>query len=384
MSDFEKLGGKLDEISTKIRDYEKSNQAVKDIAEKGLDSVKAELDAQKKQLQAFADKAKQIESASKCDPSLLAARAVGEFIVKKAAGTGTAAAGGAVVDDEVLRIIQTAQNQFGVVRQIFGSEIIPMATDTLTIPVDVFEVSGVSGTGNTPTPASTSENAAITESADATLGQLTLTASKYATLNYISNELISDSFVDFVGAYLLPKIARQMAKKEDQIVLVDGLLASSSIREMVLDSGATSFMDTTFDDLFFVEDEIVSDALSGAEFLLHRSLVNVLRSLKGTNGQYLWTPAAAGEPASIAGYPYMRAEVMPTRLAASQADTSFMLFGDIKLGCKVGEVGQRTIRTSEEYRFNQDQLAVRMTERFAWNTDANIGRAICKITTAAE
>lgn len=383
MSDFEKLLGKLDEVDAKLNDYSKSSQAAKDVAEKGVADVRAELEANKKQLQAIAEKAAALDKKRIEDPDRVAARALGEFIVKRAAGTASAAAGGAVVDDEVLRIIQSAQNQYGAVRSIFGGEIIPMVTDTLTIPVDTFEVSGVSGTGNVPTPAATSENAAITESADATLAQITLTAKKYATLNYISNELISDAFVDFVGAYLLPKIARQMAKIEDEVVLVNGLLASSNVQELVLDSGSTVFADLSFDDLFLAEDKVVSDALARGEFYLHRSIVNILRSKKGSDGQYLWTPAASGEPANIAGYQYMRVESMPTRLDASQGDTSFALFGDLRLGCKVGEVGQRSIKTSEEYRFNQDQLAVRMTERFAWNTNANIGRAICKISTAA-
>ena len=44
---------------------------------------------------------------------------------------------------------------------------------------------------------------------------------------------------------------------------------------------------------------------------------------------------------------------------------------------------QRRIVASKDFRFDYDQTAIRMTFRFAYSTNANIGRALCRLVTAA-
>lgn len=73
---------------------------------------------------------------------------------------------------------------------------------------------------------------------------------------------------------------------------------------------------------------------------------------------------------------------MPAK-SSTAAGTGFILFGDITKGCVVGERKDRKIVTSQDYHFNYDQTAVRMTWRFAFGTNSNIGRALCKLKTAA-
>lgn len=367
---------KLDAVEDNIKDFIASHAAEKEAAEKGVEVLKSEIEEMRKQNQELAEQVKRVPVEI---TEREVTRAYGELIIK-AASEGTDSAGGYVVEDEQDRMIRSIQNQYGVAETLYGSAIVPMASDVLNVPVDTFEVSGVSGTGNVPTPAATSENAAITESADAELSQVTLTAQKYATLNYISNELLDDAFVDYLGGYLLPKVARQSAKIEDGVILVDGFLASSNVQEVVIGGDSFGAMDS--DDLLDMQDAIADDAVNMGRYISNRTVINLVRKLKGTDGHPIWTPIASDAPPAIHGFPYTFATRMPAKTATAPS-TSFMLFGDAAMASVFGRRLGRRVTTSTDYRFNQDQVAVRNIFRIAWNDNANLGYGMCKLTTTA-
>ena len=383
MSDVEKLMGKLDAVETSLDEFKKSHNAQKEADAKGVEKLQTEIAEMRTQNQEFAELAKKgipREARDIC-------ASLGETVIKsfldpkgKAASEGTDTAGGYVVEDDVRHDILSAQNQYGLVRKLFGAAVYPMKSDVTTVPVDSFEESG-----NMPVPAAVSENAQISESDDAVLDQVTLTAAKQATLNYISQELMDDSFVDFLGAYLMPKLARQASKREDTIVFTTastGLLNTSNVQVKDMDSGDTAFQNITIDYLTDMEDEVVDDALEMGRYIMHRSILSIVRKLKGDDGQYLWAAAAAGEPPTIGGYEYEKGSIFPAK-SASAVSTGFVLFGDITKGCVVGERKERRIETSKDFRFDYDQVAVRMIFRFAYSSNANIGRAISVLKTAA-
>lgn len=376
MSDMEKVFGALDRIEAATKDFEKSSKAEVEAAQKGIEKLTVEIAEVRKQNQELAEVAKRQKSLGKDESAVY--KGFGEMILK-AASEGTAADGGYLVADEWNTQIKSVQNEYGIVRQL--CDVMPMSTDYLLAPVDSTEETS----GNVPVPAATSENGAITESDDAQLDQVALTAQKYATLNYMSNELLDDAFVDYIGAYYLPKIARQAAKIEDQVVFSassTGLLNSTNVPSVVLDAGKDSFADVDFDALQEAIDTVYDGALNNAKFIGHRSVIGILRMLKGTDGQLLWAPAGAGTPSSVLGYDFMRANVFPAR-SSTNASTAFILFGDPRMGCVCGERLNRRIVTDSSVRFNYDQTAIRMTFRFAFNTNANIGHALCRIVTAA-
>lgn len=386
MSEISDLMAKLDAVETNLNTFTQSHAAQVEANKTGLDAMTAQLQEMRTQNQEFAELARR--GIPKGEREIYAA--LGALVIKsvrepvvKAASEGTDTAGGYLVEDDVRHNILSVQQQYGLVRQLFGANIYPMSSDVMTVPVDTYEETS----GNTPEPAATSENAAITESDDAVLAQVSLTAQKYATLNYVSQELIDDAFVAFIGAYLTPKLARRASRIEDVVVFAaatTGLLNSSNVLSIVMDGGDIDFQNINFDYLVDLEGEVVDDALSGdARYIAHRTIINLLRKLKGNDGQYIWTPAAAAEPATINGYPYSRCSVAPAK-SASAVSTGFALFGDVTQGCVVGERLERRINTSEHFRFNYDQIAVRMTFRFALGTNANIGRALCRLVTAAE
>lgn len=383
MSEQDKLLTRLDEIDSGIKEYQKTSKAEIDVAKNGVEEVKKHMDAQAKQIQDIALLVKNgISKGERELSSEMGALIIKAFRepVKRAASEGTDGAGGYLVNDDLRTNILSVQNQYGLARKVFAGAIYPMASDVTKVPVDTFEESGT-----VPVPEATSENAAISESDDADLSQVSLTAQKYATLNYISQELLDDSFVSYVGAYLTPKLARQAAKIEDGVVFTaasTGLMNTTNVQSVSLESGDTSFADVTFDKLTDMQDAVVDDALASGFYLAHRSIINKLRKLKGSDGQYIWTPAAGNEPAMILGYGYDKGTILPS-MGASAAAKGFILFGDPKLGAVFGERLQRRISASEHFRFNYDQVAVRMTFRIALGTNANIGRALCVLKTAA-
>lgn len=376
MSDIDKLMSTLDKIDGDMNDFRKSMAAEVKVAKEGTAKVEGDIAGIQKQLQEFAELAKK-----GIPPEMkTVSRMMGEAVCK-AASEGTDAGGGYTVADELTTEVKSAQNRYGIVRKLFGGEIYPMMSDVTKVPVDTFEDTA----GNAPVPAATSENAAITESDDAALSQVTLTAQKYATLNYVSNELIDDSFIDFLGAYLFPKLARKAANTEDGVVLTaasTGLVNTANIQAITMTSGKTGFGDVTADDLYDMQDEIVDDGLENGIYIMHRSILNILRKQKDTTNNYILTPPVGGEPANLCGYGYEKAAKMPSR-SDTASNTGFMLFGDITKGCVVGERKARQIVTSKDYHFNYDQTAVRMTWRFAFGTNSNIGRALCRLKTAA-
>lgn len=380
MSDnIDKLMSALDKANDSIEDLKKSHAAELEAQKTGTQKLEADLAEQQKELQRFAMMAKRgFECSAERDLYAGFGKQIVDSARGKAASEGTDADGGYLVADEYSTKIKSAQNQYGLVRRVYGADIYPMASDVLKVPVDTYEETS----GNTPVPAATSENAAISESDDAQLGQVTLTAQKYATLNPISNELIDDAFVDYIGAYLMPKLARQASKIEDQVVFTTattGLLNSSNVEAVTMSE--TAFSDINFEYLLDMQDAVVDDALVDGQYIMHRSIVNLLRKQKG-NDNYYWAPAAAGEPPMMVGYGYEKGSIFPAA-SASAVNTGFALFGDVKLGSVFGERLTRSIKVSEHYGFNTDQQYVRMTFRIALGTNSNIGKAIAVLKTAA-
>lgn len=385
MSDnVEKLLSTLDKVNDQMKDYQKSTAAEIAASKEGVDALKAELHGVQKQLQEFAELAKKGIPAEQKS----VARMTGEAIMNsvkgihnKAASEGSNADGGYTVNDELATQIRSAQNSYGIVRQLIGDSIVPMKSDVLKVPVDTFEDTAT----NAPVPATTSENAAITESQDAQLDQVSLTAVKKATLNYVSNELLEDSFVEWLGAYMFPKLARKAAYVEDNYVFntaSTGLLNTGDIQSVILAAGKTDFSDVTFDDLYDMQDEVVDQALGEGKYIMHRSILNILRKKKSAGSGEFMLPLVAGDPPNLCGYPFAKGSIMPARKATA-ISKGFMLFGDMRLGMVFGERRARQIVTDKSFRFNYDQTAIRMTFRIAMGTNANIGRALCVLKTPA-
>ena len=73
--------------------------------------------------------------------------------------------------------------------------------------------------------------------------------------------------------------------------------------------------------------------------------------------------ANGGTPRFL-GYPVELVQVMPTTTANSQVAC---LFGDLRLGSMLGDRRSLTLALSSDYKFAEDQLAIRGTQRIDIN-----------------
>ncbi len=81
---------------------------------------------------------------------------------------------------------------------------------------------------------------------------------------------------------------------------------------------------------------------AGANFVMNRRTVGVLRKFKDADGNYIWQPATtAGQPSSLLGYPVVEVEDMPD----ISANSTSVAFGDFRRGYLiVDRQGVRVLR----------------------------------------
>jgi len=182
------------------------------------------------------------------------------------------------------------------------------------------------------------EAAAITSSKP-TLGVMTLNAKKGAAIVILSKELFNDANVS-IGTYIVNKIAQVKGQAEDiQFFRGTGSpftgVASNShtFGNVVTLTGAASTL--TYQKLLDCVYGIDQNFLSGAKWILHRTVVNVVRGLTDLQQRPLFIDANAGTPAQLMGYPAELIEAMPTSATASNATVAMLgnfqnsLIGDV-------------------------------------------------------
>jgi HK97 family phage major capsid protein len=71
---------------------------------------------------------------------------------------------------------------------------------------------------------------------------------------------------------------------------------------------------------------------------MHRSVRNLVRKLKSNTGEYIYQNPTENAPAMIWGRPVVEVEVLPS-VADSDANTPFVIYGDLKKACLFGYKG---------------------------------------------
>lgn len=294
-----------------------------------------------------------------------------EFVTK-ALAEGSATTGGNLVPEifipELVRIIQLRALMRNLVR------VFPMTTDTSNLPSLT--------TGMTvywP-----SENQEITES-DPAFGQVTLNAKTMAALTGASMELDEDSEIA-LASLLITLFGEAIADEEDRQILVGntdpfvGLTHASSVNQVTMAGGKTSFADVDFNDILDLIDAVTSKAAIGSRFFMHRNILTILRKVRDLNHQYIWAPPAApGEPGTIWGYPYTLSDQMPS-MASDGVSTVFLGFGNPQY-IFLGDRRTFTVAASDHIGFKTNTRFWKVTERIA--VKVGIPAALARIRTAA-
>lgn len=288
---------------------------------------------------------------------------------------GINSAGGFVVPDEFESEIITLREQYGVFRR--NARIVPMGSDVKRLPKRT----------STYVAYFVGEASAITES-QPVLDQIQLTAKKLAVVTTISSELNEDNVVN-LGDEFAGETAYAFSLKEDDcgfngdgtsnfggIVGLNSALTNATFQ--ISDGAATTYAGVTLA-------EISAGLAKLPAWAAQRNNIKIYCPKQVFHGVFERVAATAGNGATMTeiansmtsprflGYPVEFTQVIS---ATQSAGAVYAYIGDLQQGCIMGDRRQQTIAFSDSAlnAFEQDEIAVRATERFDI-VCANVGSA---------
>ena len=268
--------------------------------------------------------------------------------------------------NEVLRIAET---QYGLARRDMFYLPFSGPGNTRTIPT----------LGTSVSTFWTNEGAAK-KSTQPKFSLVTQTLKKLAAIVPMTEEILEDSLIN-LNTLLGQLFAEAIAKEED----IQFFAGTGSPWTGILNTGTLNHVDQasgdvnqlTADDLLDVIDATPTGALNGAKFYFHRSILSVLRKLKGTDGQYILQNPGNGLPPTLWNYPYETSDAFPALADVGTGDP-YILFGNLKQGAIFGDkqairvklLTEATITDTDESTginlAEQDMVALRIVERVGY------------------
>lgn len=283
----------------------------------------------------------------------------------RAASTSSLSGGGAVVPEEMSQAVIDLRNQYGVARQL--CRVIPMASDTLTVPR---RVSGV-------TAYAVGQNQEITDS-DKDWNQVQLTARKWAALSKLPMEYVEDAFIDVAGD-LADEMAYAFAVKEDEAYINgDGTSTYHGIyglRPKIIDGNhaagavhAASNVDTlaeiTNTDLTNALGKIPTYARGNTRILCSPLARDVtFGRLSAASGGTTMTELSGMPRPSYLGRPIFESEAMPN-VSSDLSNVAMLLMGDFAKASTMGDRRGFTVQILTERYAEYDQIGIKATTRF--------------------
>jgi HK97 family phage major capsid protein len=199
-----------------------------------------------------------------------------------------------------------------------------------------------------------------------------MTTKKLGVIVPMTSELVEDSSIG-IANIILTMIAEGIAKEEDRVGfkgkvitggggdVYNGALYDPNVVSYYTAAGKVAFTDITFDDIANLTTMIDSPYLAGAGFKMSRTMFNRVRTLKDTDGHYIWAPPGGTSPGLIWGYPYELLDIMP-QMTDSAANAPAMLFGNMS-GVWLGDRRNLSILSTPIPGFVTDTTHVRALER---------------------
>jgi HK97 family phage major capsid protein len=288
----------------------------------------------------------------------------------KAQTEGVNTTGGFAVPDEFNNDLIDLREMYGVFRQY--ARIRPMSRDRMTIPR---RTGGV-------TAYWVDEGDTITDST-ATGDVVGLTAKKLAALVLASSEVFEDAAID-IGEWIAREIAWAFAQEEDDAGFngdgtstygritgvrqklrdVDGTIAN--IKGLYVGTG-NAYSELTLGDFEGVVGLLPQYAdTPNARWFVHRTFyyqVMVREALEAGGVEMREVIGGQRTPIYL-GYPVVFSQLMPKVEGNSQVCA---LLGDLSLAASFGDRRELSLARSLDYRFANDQVAIRGTERIDIN-----------------
>lgn len=284
----------------------------------------------------------------------------------RAMGEGTGSTGGYLVPEEFATAIIRNVEQYGVARR--NCLIVPMSRDKMSWPKLASSI----------TCYYPGEGTAITAS-DLGVSQVNLSAVKYAALSVLSNELDEDSAIP-VAELTADEFARRFAQAEDtNAFLGDGtstyartvglVNAVGSAGVVTAASGDDTFVEIEYDKFSAAVAKLPSWALPNAKWYMHHSVfLSQLGRVDTTGAPLIKEFFLDGlQRPTFCGLPVEFVNVMPSTSASTQASTACAIVGDLRKGVMLGTRRQLTLARSSEYKFAEDQFALRAIQRIDVN-----------------
>ena len=291
--------------------------------------------------------------------------------ILRAASEGINSAGGVLVPDEMQNEIIILRNEYGLARRALN--VVPMGRDTMSTPK---MVSGL-------TMYFTGEGIAATQS-QAVWTNVRLVAKKASVLTLFSSELDEDAVVS-VGDILTGEIAYAYASGEDNCLFLGDATSTyggmTGLRKIFNDgvgvlagavdaaSGHDTMAEMDAADLARAQGglpQYVYMRGSPTWYCSQTMWANVFERLIGASGGVTKDQASGRTIREYNGYPV---EITPAMLAPAApttdtSDVAMILFGDLNMSASMGDRRGMTIARSTEYKFAEDQIAIKGTERF--------------------
>lgn len=292
-----------------------------------------------------------------------------EFNIK-AHSEGTNTAGGYLVPPEFANDIIDLREQYGVFRRF--AKVVPMMSDTKSIPR---RASGL-------TVYSPGEGVAITESSKG-WDMIQLTAKKFACLALYSSELDEDAMIN-IGDDLAGEIAYAFGNKEDQcgfngdgtstyfgingvrnkLFSVDGTIANIAGLKVATGNAYSEIVLSDFNGVVGLLPQYAETPRAGW-FMSKFFWATIAQKLALAAGGVTASEIIGGaRTPTFLGYPVNISQVLPKSEANSQVAC---LLGDLSLAATFGDRRNMTLAYSTDYKFAEDQLAIRGTQRIDIN-----------------
>lgn len=222
-----------------------------------------------------------------------------------------------------------------------------------------------------PTGTATAEAATFAVS-DPTYSELSLSSFKFGTLVVASSELLADSGIN-LEQFLAKQIGVALGTAVNSVLATGtGTVQPNGIVNgagSAVTGGTPAASGPTFDnliDLVHTVDSLYASRPSTA-FQMRRASIGLVRKLKDTAGNYIYTPASGlGSPDTLLGY----ALIENPYVAAAAVGAKSVIFGAMDY-FYVRQVGGIEIVRSDEAYFTSDQVAWRATVRI----DSGLGNS---------
>lgn len=240
----------------------------------------------------------------------------------------------------------------------------PMTSDSATLPR---RAGGL-------TAYAVGENAEITAS-DVTVGQVNLTARKFATLTKVSSELSEDAAIALADM-LASEIAYAHAVKQDACgFLGDGLPTYGGIVGLanVLAAGSVATAGSGLNTAASLTIAVFQDAVSKLPqipgirpvwFVHSANYWNVMARLQFAAGGNTVMDLGGSPVQQFMGYPVVFTQTLPSTVSGS---TKFAYFGDLSLACTMGMRRSLSLKSDASRYVEYDQVGVFSNMRYDIN-----------------